>query len=71
MTAAVRQYRVHEIARLLAVSVREVRRLVAAGKLASPAKIGRCSIWFESDIVEFQMQLRAQREREQYDRVCI
>jgi excisionase family DNA binding protein len=63
MSAAVRQYRVHEVAHLLGVSVREVWRLVAAGELARAAKIGRCCVWFESDIVEFQTRLRAQRER--------
>ena len=63
MSAAVRQYRASEISSLLGVSVREVWRLVSAGKLAAPAKIGRCSVWFESDIVEFQTNLRAERER--------
>jgi excisionase family DNA binding protein len=63
MSEALRQYRVLEVARLLGLSVRNVWRLVAEGKLAAPAKIGRCSVWFESDIVEFQMRLRAERER--------
>ena len=40
MTVALRQYRVHEVAVLLGISVREVWRLVAAEKLAAPAKIG-------------------------------
>jgi excisionase family DNA binding protein len=60
---AERHYRVKQVAELLNVSAREVWRLVARGELPSPVKIGRCSVWFESDIVEFQMQLRAQRER--------
>jgi predicted DNA-binding transcriptional regulator AlpA len=63
MTVAVRQYRVHEVAVLLGISVREVWRLVAKGVLPQPVKIGRCSVWFDSDISEFQMRLRAQRER--------
>jgi predicted DNA-binding transcriptional regulator AlpA len=63
MNDALRQYRVRQVAALLSLSVREVWRLVANKELAAPAKIGRCSIWFESDIVEFQMRLRAQRER--------
>jgi len=63
MSTVVRQYRVHEVAQLLGVSVREVWRLAAARKLAAAAKIGRCSVWFESDIIEFQMRLRSQRER--------
>jgi len=58
-----RHYRVKQVAELLNVSVREVWRLVARGELPPPVKIGRCSVWFESDIVEFQMQLRGQRER--------
>jgi predicted DNA-binding transcriptional regulator AlpA len=63
MSAAVRQYQVREVADLLSLSVREVWRLVAAKKLAAPVKIGRCCRWFESDIVEFQMRLKTERER--------
>ena len=63
MSVALRQYRVHQVAALLGISVREVWRLVAAGELAQPAKIGRCCVWFESDITEFQARLRVQRER--------
>jgi excisionase family DNA binding protein len=63
MSAAVRQYRVREVAELLSLSVRNVWRLVADGRLAAPVKIGRCSVWFESDIIDFQTNLRAQRER--------
>lgn len=62
-SGAERHYRVKQVAEFLNVSVREVWRLVARGELPPPVKIGRCSVWFESDIVEFQMQLRAQRER--------
>jgi len=58
-----RQYRVTEVAARLAISVREVWRLVAKGMLPQPAKIGRCSVWFDSDLSELQTQLRAQRER--------
>jgi predicted DNA-binding transcriptional regulator AlpA len=63
ITGAVRQYRAVQVAELLSVSVREVWRLVARGELAQPVKIGRCAVWFESDVVEFQARLRAQRER--------
>lgn len=63
MSGVLRQYRVREVAGLLSLSVRNVWRLVAEGKLAAPAKIGRCSVWFESDIIEFQMHLRADRGR--------
>ncbi len=62
---AFRLYRVRDVAELLTLSVREVWRLVANGMLPQPVKIGRCSVWFESDISEFQMRLREQRERKQ------
>jgi len=60
---AVRQFRVKQVAEFLSLSVREIWRLVAEGDFPPPIKIGRCSIWFESDIIDFQMRLRAQRER--------
>lgn len=63
MSNAVRQFRVGDVAEFLGISVRKIWRLVAQGELAPPVKIGRCAVWFESDIVEFQMRLRAQRER--------
>jgi predicted DNA-binding transcriptional regulator AlpA len=58
-----RQYRIRNLVELLALSKRAIWRLVARGELAAPVKIGRCSVWFDSDISEFQMRLRAQRER--------
>lgn len=58
---AVRQFQAKELAALLSISVREVWRLVAKGDLAQPVKIGRCSRWFESDVVELQARLREQR----------
>jgi predicted DNA-binding transcriptional regulator AlpA len=60
---AMRQFRVRQVAEFLSLSVRKVWRLVAKGDLVPPVKIGRCSVWFESDIIEFQTRLRAQRER--------
>jgi len=63
MNRAVRQFRVNQVAEFLSLSVREIWRLVAEGSFPPPIKIGRCSIWFESDIIEFQMRLRTQRER--------
>ncbi len=63
MSDASRQYRIKQLAALLSLSVRGVWRLVAKGELPPPVKIGRCSVWFESDLVAFQMQLRRQRER--------
>jgi predicted DNA-binding transcriptional regulator AlpA len=62
MSCALRQYRVVQVADLLGLSVREVWRLVSKQELIPPVKIGRCSVWFESDIVEFQTRLQAQRE---------
>ena len=60
---AFRLYRVRDVAELLTLSVREVWRLVAKGVLPQPVKIGRCSVWFDSDISEFEKRLREQRER--------
>ena len=62
---AFRLYRVRDVAELLTLSVREVWRLVAKGILPQPVKIGRCSVWFDSDISEFEKRLREQRERKQ------
>jgi predicted DNA-binding transcriptional regulator AlpA len=63
MASPLRQYRVREVANILSLSVREVWRLVAKQQLTPPVKIGRCSIWFESDIAHFQARLLTQRER--------
>jgi predicted DNA-binding transcriptional regulator AlpA len=63
MASVLRQYRVREVAQLLSLSVREVWRLVAKEELTPPVKIGRCSVWFESDIADFQARLLSQRER--------
>jgi len=63
MESVVRLYRVDQVSDLLGISVREVWRLVAKRDLAAPLKIGRCSVWPQSDIAEFQTNLRAQRER--------
>ena len=60
---SLRNYRVRDVADLFTLSEREVWRLVARGVLAAPVKIGRCSVWFESDLSELQTRLRAQRER--------
>ena len=71
MNGAIRQYRIKEVAQLLTISEREVWRLSAKGELPPPVKIGRCSAWFESDLVEFQTRLRAQRKGEHHDTVRI
>ena len=59
--AAVRQFRAKELAILLSISEREIWRLVARGELARPVKIGRCALWFESDVSDLQSRLRGQR----------
>ena len=61
MNGSLRQYRVKEVAKLLTLSEREVYRLVAKGDLPRPIKIGRCSVWFDSDIGEFQLRLQTQQ----------
>ena len=57
-----RHFRVKQLAELLTLSEREVWRLVQKGELRQPVKIGRCSVWLDSDIAEYQGRLRAQRE---------
>jgi excisionase family DNA binding protein len=51
-----------ELAALLAVSERSVRRLVACGELAPPVKVGRCARWFEADVQTYLDKIRRQRE---------
>ena len=60
---APRLYRANQVAELFTLSVREIWRMVARGEFPPPVKIGRCSVWFESDLIEVQEQLRSQRER--------
>jgi excisionase family DNA binding protein len=45
--------RVNEVARLLAISRRTLERLVSAGKLPRPIKIGGCSRFRHSDIIAY------------------
>lgn len=61
MNGSSRQYRVKQLAEWLTLSEREVYRLVAKGDLPRPIKIGRCSVWLDSDIVEFQLRLQTQQ----------
>jgi len=63
MACVVRQYRVGQVAEIFSVSIREIWRMVARQELAAPAKIGRCAVWLESDLADFQARLQAQRER--------
>lgn len=46
---------------LLGVCSRTVHRLVAAGELAPPVKVGRASRWFMSDIDGYMKRLRQGR----------
>lgn len=49
------------VAKLLAIDERSVWRRIAEGKLAKPAKSGRSSRWFVSDVAKFQQRLRDER----------
>jgi predicted DNA-binding transcriptional regulator AlpA len=49
------------VADLLGVCTRSVHRLVAAGVLAPPAKVGRASRWFMTDIDRYMETLKATR----------
>ena len=52
----------NEIAFTLNVSPRSIWRLVAAGQLAAPTKVGRCVRWFPEDLAQYLDKLRHQRE---------
>lgn len=51
------------VAGLLGICSRTVHRLVAAGVLPPPAKIGRSSRWFMTDIDTYMDKLRTTRDR--------
>ncbi len=51
-----------ELAALLAVSERSVRRLVASGDLPLPVKVGRCARWFQADAQTYLDKIRRQRD---------
>ena len=52
-----------EVAKLLAVCGRTIRRLVAAGELKAPVHVGRASRWFTRDVVEYLENLKARRDQ--------
>lgn len=49
------------VAARLAVSTRKIWRLIAGGKFPKPVKVGRAVRWFESDIAQYQENLRQSR----------
>lgn len=51
------------VAELLGVCTRSVHRLVAAGELAPPAKVGRASRWFVSDVDRYMERLKESRSK--------
>ncbi len=48
---------VKQVADLLAMSSRTVWRLVSAGELPQPVRIGRAARWRQEDIEEFVVEL--------------
>ena len=46
---------------LLGVCARTIHRLVAAGELPPPAKVGRASRWFVSDVERYMDKLKQVR----------
>ena len=48
---------------MLGVCARTVHRLVAAGELPPPAKVGRASRWFMSEIDGYMERLRQARPK--------
>ena len=54
---------VAQVARLLAVCGRTIRRLVAAGELNAPVHVGRASRWLASDVLEYQEKLVMRRDQ--------
>ena len=49
------------LAGLLGVCARTIHRLVAAGELPPPAKVGRASRWFISDVDRYMTKLNQAR----------
>ena len=49
------------VAEMLDISEREVYRLIAAGELPRPVKIGRLSKWVVSDILAYIEMLKSNR----------
>ena len=52
-----------EVAQLLAVCGRTIRRLVAASELKAPIAVGRARRWFVGDVVEYLENLKMRRDQ--------
>lgn len=53
--------KVSEVAEMLGVSVRSVRREVARVRLAKPVKIGGASRWLRTDVEVYMERLKEER----------
>lgn len=62
MNSANQMLSVYEVAKRLGICTRGVRRLVAAGALPPPVKVGASSRWFESDVFAYLEKLKSQRD---------
>lgn len=51
------------VAAQLAVSTRTIHRLIAAGELPPPVKVGRASRWFRADVLGYLARLRDGRSQ--------
>jgi excisionase family DNA binding protein len=56
-----RLVKINEAAGMLAISTRQVWRLIAAGELPKPLKVGGASRLMESDLAEYITKLEAVR----------
>jgi len=54
---------VSDVAKQLGICTRTVHRLVAAGDLPPPVKVGRASRWFISDVNSYLERLRQERTK--------
>jgi excisionase family DNA binding protein len=52
---------VKEVSAVLGISVRKVWRMMAAGQLAAPVRMGRSSRWPQSEIQQYIEELKQQR----------
>ncbi len=55
---------VADVARQLGVCTRTIHRLVAAGELQPPVKVGRAARWFGADIAGYLARLRQNRHQQ-------
>lgn len=56
-----RLLRLVEVAKILGVCVRSVRRAIARGELPRPVRVGRSVRLFQSDVLAYLQRLREQR----------